>query len=207
MVGHGLHNWSAPATTMMVMNSPAGRGPWSVDPTHPIYPARFGDLPVPPAVLWVGGRLPGASPDEPLVGIVGSRSVTRAAAAQVTEMAAGLAAAGWSIVSGGALGIDSAAHRGALDARGKTFAVLGCGIDVVYPDRHATLFREIKERGGLMSEYGPGVQPRKGQFPADTRHSEQTVEESWRTPHRAVLPLKTLVPTSLVGRRQLAGRR
>jgi len=104
-----------------------------------------------------------------MLAIVGSRSVTRAASAQVTELGAGLARAGWSIVSGGALGIDAAAHRGALDAGGTTFAVLGCGIDVVYPDRHGRLFREIRERGGLLSEYGPGVQPRKGQFPARNR--------------------------------------
>lgn len=154
---------------MMVMNSPAGRGPWSIDPAHPLYPARFADLAVPPVVLWFAGRLPSSAAAEPLVSIVGSRSVTRAAAAHVTELAAGLAAAGWSVVSGGALGIDAAAHTGALEAGGSTFAVLGCGIDVVYPDRHGKLFRGIKERGGLMSEYGPGVQPRKGQFPVRNR--------------------------------------
>lgn len=168
MVGHDLHNWSAPATTMMVMNSPAGRGPWSINPAHPLYPPRFGDLPVPPVVLWFAGRLPAVA-GEPLVSVVGSRSVTRTAAAHVTELAAGLSRAGWSIVSGGALGIDAAAHAGALEAGGNTFAVLGCGIDVVYPDRHGTLFRAIKERGGLMSEYGPGMQPRKGQFPVRNR--------------------------------------
>src|SRR5688500_1396379 len=114
MVGHGLHNWSAPATTMMVMNSPAGRGPWSIDPAHPLYPTRFRDLAVPPVSLWVDGRLPATG--HPTLAIVGSRSVTRAASRQVAELSAGLASTGWSIVSGGALGIDAAAHRGALDA-------------------------------------------------------------------------------------------
>jgi len=87
----------------------------------------------------------------------------------VSELAGQLVRAGFVVVSGGALGIDAAAHRGALAAGGATYAVLGCGIDVVYPDRHAALFRDIAAAGGLLSEYGPGVAPRPGQFPARNR--------------------------------------
>jgi DNA processing protein len=114
----------------------------------------------------VEGRLP--RQDETLVAIVGSRGASLKACRQVTALAAELTGAGHPIVSGGALGIDAAAHRGALQA-GPTFAVLGCGIDVVYPDRHVALFRDIAASGGLLSEYGPGERPRHGQFPARNR--------------------------------------
>ena len=143
-------------------------GPRLVPALAPHFPSRFADLGTgaPPA-LWVDGRLPRAG--EPLVAIVGSRSASWKACGQVTALAAELARAGHPVVSGGALGIDAAAHRGALQAGGATFAVLGCGIDVVYPDRHSDLFRDIARAGGLLSEYPPGEQPRRGQFPARNR--------------------------------------
>ncbi len=78
-------------------------------------------------------------------------------------------AAGYAVASGGALGVDAAAHRGALEAGGVTFAVLGCGIDVVYPDRHGALFAEIATRGGVMTEHAPGTPPRAQHFPARNR--------------------------------------
>jgi len=143
-------------------------GPRLILGLAPSFPRRFADLGTGmPDALWVEGRLPTA--DETLVAVVGSRSASLKACAQVTALSADLAAAGYPIVSGGALGIDAAAHRGALQAGGATFAVLGCGIDVVYPDRHTALFRDIVACGGLLSEYPPGEQPRRGQFPARNR--------------------------------------
>lgn len=142
-------------------------GPRLIERTDPAFPARLSDLAVPPRVLWVQGRTPVEG--EPAVAVVGSRAASQAACARVNELAADLARTGFAVVSGGALGIDAAAHRGALAASGVTFAVLGCGIDVVYPDRHVDLFRQISARGGLLSEYGPGVSPRPGQFPARNR--------------------------------------
>ena len=81
-----------------------------------------------------------------------------------------LAGKGIVIISGGAFGIDAAAHEGALAAAAApTFAVLGCGVDVTYPDRHGPLFARIVATGGLLSEYAPGTPPRAGQFPARNR--------------------------------------
>jgi len=120
-----------------------------------------------PDPLWFVGRLPAAG--ERGVAIVGSRAASSTGRQRARAIAASLVRSGFFIVSGGALGIDAAAHEGALEAGGTTFAVLGCGADVVYPDRHAPLFARIAERGGLMSEYPPGAQPRPGCFPARNR--------------------------------------
>jgi DNA processing protein len=103
------------------------------------------------------------------VAIVGARAASLAGCSRAKALAERAAELGWAVVSGGALGIDAAAHRGALAARRPTFAVLGCGIDVVYPDRHAALFEEIAASGGLLTEYPPGTPPRGRQFPARNR--------------------------------------
>jgi DNA processing protein len=166
MLAYSGHNWSARPSTILGME-PDARTPRVIDRGSPEFPARLLDLRTPPRRLWLDGRAPAA--EEPLAAIVGSRAATRAACSGVSRLAAELADAGWSVISGGALGIDAAAHRGALQAGGATFAVLGCGIDVVYPDRHTGLFRQIVAGGGLLSEYGPAIQPRPGQFPARNR--------------------------------------
>jgi len=133
----------------------------------PHFPPRLRTLAKVPDGLWYRGRLPAAH--ERGVAIVGSRAASTAGAARASRIAATLARAGHFIVSGGALGIDAAAHRGALEAGGVTFAVLGCGVDVVYPERHAKLFAEIAVAGGLLSEHPPGTPPKKGHFPVRNR--------------------------------------
>jgi len=131
------------------------------------FPVRLRELSDVPDPLWFVGRLP--SRGERGIAIVGSRAASSIGCGQARAIAAELAAAGFFVVSGGALGIDAAAHQGALDAGGTTFAVLGCGADVTYPDRHTLLFARIAERGGLISEYPPGFAPRPGTFPRRNR--------------------------------------
>jgi DNA processing protein len=131
------------------------------------YPARLGRVAPPPLALWCVGRLP--PPEAPCVAIVGSRAATGAGCARAHEWAEALARRGFAVVSGGAFGIDAAAHTGALAGGGETFAVLGCGVDVVYPDRHTSLFARIAGQGGLVSELPPGTPPRARQFPARNR--------------------------------------
>ncbi|MDZ4694921.1 MAG: DNA-processing protein DprA [Deltaproteobacteria bacterium] len=125
-----------------------------------------------PKTLWFwGDRLPESLADQPTpVAIVGSRKASGRGCETAMVLAKALAASGHAIVSGGAFGIDAAAHEGALAAQAApTFAFLGCGVDVVYPDRHGRLFDRIRESGCLISEFGPGVPPRKQQFPARNR--------------------------------------
>ncbi|MDR7417981.1 MAG: DNA-processing protein DprA [Armatimonadota bacterium] len=131
----------------------------------PAYPARLRAIPDPPAVLYVRGTLD----ERPAVAIVGSRRATAYGRAATGRMAADLAAAGVTIVSGLARGIDGAAHQAALDAEGHTVAVLGCGIDVLYPREHRRLAEAIAAAGALVSEFAPGTPPLPGHFPRRNR--------------------------------------
>lgn len=130
------------------------------------YPADLGQLALPPPVLAVCGELPAG----PAVAIVGSRR-TDAYGQEVAELfARSLAAAGVTIVSGFARGIDAAAHRGALAAEGgRTVAVLGCGLGVDYPAGHERLGSEIAAQGALVSEFPCHLSPRGWHFPVRNR--------------------------------------
>ncbi len=113
--------------------------------------------------LHVRGTLPD---DQPSVAIVGARAATHVAMQRALRIAQSLAASGVHVVSGGALGIDGAAHRGALIGGGTTTVVLGTGVDVPYPLRHARLFDQVLEAGGaLVSMLPDGTPPRPGTFP------------------------------------------
>ena len=138
-----------------------------IDARDPRYPSRLGCLAAPPRAVWVSGRLPAVG--ERLIAMVGARAATAGGRRRAHDLAAALSRKGFAVVSGGAFGIDAASHEGALSAAGSTFAVLGCGTDIAYPDRHAGLFANIAEHGGLLSEYPPGTKPRRGQFPARNR--------------------------------------
>src|SRR6478609_5778318 len=134
----------------------------TIPSSSPEYPERLLDLPEPPAQLWsIGDR---SVLREPIVAIVGTRRATSYGLRITRELSGALARAGACIVSGMALGIDGAAHRAALDAGGRTVAVLGSGVDVPSPPSHRTLHREIAERGLVLSETATGAPAHKGTF-------------------------------------------
>ncbi|GAA3519134.1 DNA-processing protein DprA [Actinocatenispora rupis] len=118
----------------------------------------------PPLCLWVRGDLPLAETVQRSVAIVGARAATSYGSHVTTDLAFGLADRGWTVVSGGAYGIDGAAHRGALSAGGPTVAVLASGLDIVYPVGHASLFERIGTDGLLVSEWPPGSAPQRHRF-------------------------------------------
>jgi DNA processing protein len=132
----------------------------------PEYPPLLREVPGAPVLLYAAGR---SLEPAPMVSIVGTRKASRYGLEVATWLARGLAAAGLVVVSGMALGVDAAAHRGALDGGGATVAVLGCGLDVCYPLANAGLRAAILERGTLLSEHPAGVRPRAWHFPIRNR--------------------------------------
>jgi DNA processing protein len=132
----------------------------------PGYPPSLMDLPDPPAGLFVVGPL---DPDAPRVAIVGARRCSAVGREVAASLAGALALAGVSTVSGGARGIDAAAHHGALKRGGATIAVLGCGLDVVYPAENRKLLSRMREEGTLVSEYPPRTRAEPFRFPARNR--------------------------------------
>lgn len=133
----------------------------------PAYPARLSEIYDHPPVLYVRGEL--TATDEWCVAVVGTRRPTPYGRQVAEELTTGLARNGICVVSGLARGIDSIAHRVALDSGGRTVAVLACGLDIVYPPEHAKLALEITERGALVSDYPLGTQPRGDFFPRRNR--------------------------------------
>jgi DNA processing protein len=117
-----------------------------------------------PLGLWVRGGVPVGAVLERSVAVVGARAATAYGGHVASEIAYGLAGRGWAVVSGGAFGIDSLAHRGALAGGGITVAVLACGVDVPYPRSHDRLFGRIAEEGLILSEWPPGMAPRPHRF-------------------------------------------
>jgi DNA processing protein len=118
----------------------------------------------PPHCVWLRGEPALAASCERSVAVVGARASTAYGDHVAGDFAFGLAERGWTVVSGGAFGIDAAAHRGALAAGGCTIAVLACGIDRPYPSAHASLFDRIGEQGLLLSEWPPGSDPHRHRF-------------------------------------------
>jgi len=132
-------------------------------------PQRLRTIHDPPVGLFVRGGGPLELLARPSVAIVGARACSGYGAAVARNVARALAAAGLVVVSGLARGVDGEAHRGALEAGGDTIAVLGCGVDRDYPAAHGELARRIAERGLVVSEYAPGVEPAPWRFPARNR--------------------------------------
>jgi DNA processing protein len=120
--------------------------------------------PVPPVALWVRGPARLDELADRSIAIVGSRASTAYGEHVAGELGHQLGARGWTVVSGGAFGIDAAAHRGALAAEAPTMAVLACGVDRPYPAAHGALFARIAETGLLVSEWPPGCAPLRHRF-------------------------------------------
>jgi DNA processing protein len=133
----------------------------------PAYPPKLKEIYDLPPVLYVRGQLTPA--DEWAVAVVGTRRASVYGRQAAEEFAFGLARNQVTVVSGLARGIDSIAHRAALQAGGRTIAVLACGLDLVYPPEHLRLAQEIAENGALISDYPLGTQPRSEYFPRRNR--------------------------------------
>lgn len=129
------------------------------------YPQRLREIPDPPPALFVNGELP----TDPAVAIVGSRKCSVSGIEAGRELGRALGERGVCVVSGLALGIDAAAHEGALLADGPTVGVLGCGIDVIYPKRNRELYSRVSRSGAVVSEYYLGEAPLAWRFPARNR--------------------------------------
>ncbi len=130
-----------------------------------LYPALLRTIHDPPALLYMRGRLP----EGEALAVVGARRASLTGQRFTQEVCAELARHGIAVVSGLARGIDTAAHQGALEGDGETIAVLGCGIDRIYPPENTRLFRRIEQQGAVISEYPPGTPPLAGHFPGRNR--------------------------------------
>ena len=146
----------------------AALGVMIVSPDDQAYPVLLRSIPDPPCVLYVRGEL--QPRDLNGFAVVGSRKCSHYGREQADRFGALLAGAGFTILSGGARGTDSAAHRGALShPQGRTIAVLGSGVDIAYPPENAGLFEQIAKRGAVVSEYPLGTPPLADNFPRRNR--------------------------------------
>ncbi len=161
----GSFPWRKPAEREVARAAAAGVAIVTLD--DPAYPAPLRATPDPPVFLYVRGAL--LPEDANAVAVVGTRRPSRYGTTTAFALAQGLAAASLTVVSGMARGIDTEAHRGALAAGGRTVAVLGCGIDVVYPKENAALMRAICGSGAVITENPFGTRPEAGYFPARNR--------------------------------------
>ncbi|MDP8963054.1 MAG: DNA-processing protein DprA [Cyanobacteriota bacterium] len=135
------------------------------------YPRLLLEIPSPPPVLYYRGLV---QPQEnqgimPMVGIVGTREPSEYGKRWTRKITVALARHGFTVVSGMAAGIDTEAHRGCLEAGGRTLAVLGTGVDLIYPPRNKPLYEQIQQQGLLLSEYPAGTQPNRAHFPQRNR--------------------------------------
>lgn len=139
-----------------------------IDYEDSLYPGRLKEIINPPAVLYVDGTMPDVD-DMITIGIVGTRKASEYAVKVTHIMSRGIAQAGVLVVSGGALGVDTYAHRGAIAAGGKTIAVLGCGLGTKYLSQNSSLRDMIKKYGALVTEFEPFTPAGKRTFPIRNR--------------------------------------
>lgn len=135
------------------------------------YPRLLLEIPSPPPVLYYRGKIDLQENQgiTPLIGIVGTRSPTNHGRRWTRNISTALAQHGFTVVSGMAAGIDGEAHRACLEAGGRTLAVLGTGVDIIYPSSHQKLYEQIQQQGLILSEYPAGTKPERGNFPPRNR--------------------------------------
>lgn len=134
-------------------------------PDDPRWPPQLADLGArEPLLLWVAGDADLAATTRRSVAVVGARACTSYGELVAGELGVGLADRGWTVVSGGAFGVDAAAHRGAMAVGGTTVAVLACGADVAYPTAHENLLSRVRASGSVVSELPPGSRPTRLRF-------------------------------------------
>ena len=133
----------------------------------PDYPQALMEIPDAPPILWALGDI--ALLNRPAVGMVGARNASSLGVRMARRLGSGLSEAGFTVVSGLARGIDTAAHEAALEAEGRTIAVMAGGIDVIYPSENAALAAAIDAEGCRISEHPPGLQPQARHFPLRNR--------------------------------------
>lgn len=131
------------------------------------YPARLKEIDAAPPLLYVRGTI--TAEDDWAIGIVGTRGATTYGREATSQLASGLAANGVTVVSGMARGIDTVAHKAALDVGGRTIAVLGCGVDIIYPPEQRQLAERIIANGAIISDYPIGTKPDAANFPPRNR--------------------------------------
>jgi DNA processing protein len=145
----------------------AAQGAEMITRDDPRFPVRLLEIPYPPPFLFIKGTL--APADDLAVAMVGTRGASYYGLKAGRRLAGALAARGVTVVSGLARGIDTAAHQGALEMGGRTLAVLGCGLDVVYPPENQELYQEIPEHGALVTEFPLKTPPEARNFPIRNR--------------------------------------
>jgi len=155
-----------PARVKEVIRSLADAGAYVLCLDDPSYPPLLREIEDPPCVLSVKGSMEDLQPS---VAIVGTRSPSHYGKEMAYTLSRELSAMGISVVSGLARGVDKAAHQGALEGIAKTVAILGSGIDVMYPPEHEKLADRIAEKGAVLSEFPPGTHPDSGNFPRRNR--------------------------------------
>lgn len=160
---HSIRHWKLEEEYQKMQE----KGVRLVSVAHYDYPKRLLELSAPPYALYLKGKLP--KENRMSVAIVGARECSCYGERMAKEFAHKLAEQGIQIVSGMARGIDSIGQRAALEAGGESFAVLGCGVDICYPKSEWNLYSELQTRGGIISEFPPGVEPLAQHFPARNR--------------------------------------
>jgi DNA processing protein len=158
-------NWM-PKASLEIANAKK-RNIHILTPSMHMYPNALRELNDPPTALYVRGEL--IEEDALAVAIVGSRAATEYGLCTASLLGRGLSERGITVISGLALGADAAAHRGALEGGGRTLAILGSGIDVIYPRRHWRLYEKVAERGAVISEFPLGTSPTRWTFPQRNR--------------------------------------